>query len=766
MSTHLLGSLNEAQRDAADTLQGPLLVLAGAGSGKTRVLTHRIAWLLENGVRPWEVLAVTFTNKAAAEMKHRVGRIVGPQARDLTVSTFHSFCVRVLRQSIEPLGWSRRFTIYDMDDQRRLMKRIMREQHVDHQKWKPAAVLRRIDTAKNRLVPPDQYEDRFPCPAGDPTARLYPIYNDRLKASDALDFNDLINLTVRLWTHHPDVLQRYRDKYRYLLVDEYQDTNHAQFLLVRLLGGTAEQANVMVVGDDDQSIYGFRGADISNILDFAQQWPKAKVVRLEQNYRSTGNILRAANEVVKHNGGRMAKTLWTDQGDGEKIRMIVGADETEEAEAVVRTIDRLVQGGQRYGDIAIIYRTNAASRAFEKSLVRVQMPHILVGASRFYDRREVKDIISYLKLVLNPSDDMAFERVVNTPRRGVGPKTLDDIRAVARHHGVGMLEGAGRWVQTATRGRKGVEAFLRVMDTLWTALDTVEPHELVHVAARESGYIDDLKRDDSDEARGRLENIEELQRAVTGELDEDVDADADAEITALGRLQEFLDRATLTAQADDLPDADDRGRVTLLTAHLAKGLEFPVVFVAGMFQGGFPHFMSQTEEDLEEERRLVYVAFTRAMRRLYLTRPRRRFSHQTRSFEETQPSRFLDEIPNDVVEWGGSGGFRAGGAEDRAARLARLGFADARTTRRRRAPARGPSAAAPAPAPSGHHRSVALESVDQLKAGVRVLHGRFGAGSVVRTSGPPQNLKVVVQFDTGGRRTLFARFAGFELLQS
>lgn len=779
MTPPLLSGLNDAQREAAETLRGPLLVLAGAGSGKTRVLTHRIAWLLENGVRPWEVLAVTFTNKAAAEMKHRVGQLVGPQARDLTVSTFHSFCVRVLRQSIEPLGWSRRFTIYDTDDQRRLLKRIMQEQRVDHQKWKPAAVLRRIDAAKNRMVPPEQYEDAFPGPAGDPTPRLYPLYNARLKAADAVDFNDLINLTVRLWTHHPDVLRRYRDKYRYLLVDEYQDTNRAQFLLVRLLGGTEADANVMVVGDDDQSIYGFRGADISNILDFADQWPGAKVVRLEQNYRSTGHILRAANEVVKNNGGRMAKTLWTDRGDGEKVRMIVGGDETGEAEAVVRTIDRLVQGGQRYGDIAIIYRTNAASRAFEKALVRVQVPHVLVGAARFYDRREVKDIISYLKLVLNPSDDMAFERVVNVPRRGVGPKTVDDIRSVARHHDVGMLEAAGIWVQGAGRGRKGVEAFLQVMDALWAALESVEPHELVHVAARESGYLEDLQRDDSDEARGRLENIEELQRAVTAELDEDVDMAVDgteaAPTTALGRLQDFLDRATLTAQADDLPDADDRGRVTLLTAHLAKGLEFPVVFVAGMFQGGFPHFMSQTEEDLEEERRLVYVAFTRAMRRLYLTRPRRRFSHQTRNFEDTQPSRFLDEIPSDSVEWGGSGGFRSGGGDDRAARLARLGFADVRRTSGRPASASSrperrfaPPAAEPPPAatPPGHHRSVALESLDQLRPGVRVLHGRFGAGSVVRTSGSPGNLKVVVQFDTGGRRTLFARFAGLELLQS
>ncbi|MEC7948057.1 MAG: 3'-5' exonuclease, partial [Myxococcota bacterium] len=501
-----------------------------------------------------------------------------------------------------------------------------------------------------------------------------------------------------------------------------------------------------------------------------KQWPEAKVVRLEQNYRSTGHILRAANEVVKNNGGRMAKTLWTDRGDGEKVRMLVGGDETEEAEAVVRTIDRLVQGGHRYGDIAIIYRTNAASRAFEKALVRVQMPHVLVGAARFYDRREVKDIICYLKLVLNPADDMAFERVVNVPRRGVGPKTLGDIRSLARHHDIGMLEAAGRWVRTAGRGRKGIEAFLNVMDALWSALETVEPHELVHVAARESGYLDDLERDGSDESRGRLENIEELQRAVSAELDDDVDESLVREDTALARLQDFLDRATLTAQADDLPDADDRGRVTLLTAHLAKGLEFPVVFVAGMFQGGFPHFMSQTEEDLEEERRLIYVAFTRAMVRLYLTRPRRRFSHQTRSYEDTQPSRFLDEIPTDAVEWAGSGGFRAGGREDRAARLARLGFADVRRSRAQpagaRRPSGPPSSLRAAASPEGHHRSVALESLDQLAVGVRVLHGRFGAGAVVRTSGPPSNLKVVVQFDTGGRRTLFARFAGLELLQS
>ncbi len=773
----LLDGLNPEQRDAAATLGGPLLVLAGAGSGKTRVLTHRIAHLLDNGVRPWNILAVTFTNKAAAEMKDRVARLVGDDARDLTVSTFHSFCVRVLRRDIEALGWSRRFTIYDTDDQRRLLKNIMKEQGIDTGKWKPAAIARHIDTAKNRMVPPEAYADTFGGPAGDPTPRLYPLYEGRLKAADAVDFNDLINLVVRLWTHHPDVLARYRHKFRHLLVDEYQDTNKAQFLLVQLLAGQRTDANVMVVGDDDQSIYGFRGADVSNILDFADQWPGAKVVRLEQNYRSTGFILQAANEVVKRNKGRMVKTLWTDRGDGDKVRLLVGDDEADEAELVVRTIDRLVQReGHRYGDIAVIYRTNAASRAFEKALVRVRVPHVLVGAARFYERREVKDIVSYLKLVLNPADDMAFERVINTPRRGIGPKTVDDIGSLARHQGISMLAAAARWSESGGRGKKGVLEFLGVMDTLWSAIEKVSPGELVSIAARESGYLAGLEAEDSDEARGRIDNIEELARAVASEVDGEDDglppaddaAEETARVAALRRLQEFLDRATLSGQADELPGEDDRGRVTLLTAHLAKGLEFPVVFVAGMHHGGFPHFMSETEEDLEEERRLVYVAFTRAMKRLYLTRPRRRFSMQLRRFDDTEPSRFLRELPAEAVEWGGATGFRSGGVEERAARMSRLGMADvdrgASLPRRPTAPR--PAVPRPVAQPTGMHRTTTPESPDDLAQGARVLHNSFGLGTIVRRTGPPNNLKLVVQFDSGGRKTLFARFAALELVDS
>jgi DNA helicase II / ATP-dependent DNA helicase PcrA len=805
VSFDILDGLNPPQREAAGTLGGPLLVLAGAGSGKTRLLTHRIAWLLEQGVRPWNVLAVTFTNKAAAEMRERVSRLVGPDARHLTVSTFHSFCVRVLRQHIDRIGWTLRFSIYDTDDQKRLLKTIMNELGVDRDRWKPAAIARRIDTAKNHMVWPESYAETYDGPVGDPTERIYPLYQARLKAQDAVDFNDLINLTVQLWSQHAGVLSRYRDKYKFLLVDEYQDTNHAQFLLVQLLAGQTDQANVMVVGDDDQSIYGFRGADVTNILDFSKQWPAAKVVRLEQNYRSTGHILEAANKVVRNNKGRMEKALWTDKGDGHKVQLIVGDDETDEAERVVHTIDRLVRTGIRYGDIAVIYRTNAASRAFEKALVRVRIPHILVGAARFYQRREIRDIVSYLRLLLNPGDDMAFERVVNTPRRGIGARTLDDIRALALHNGTPLLQAAGLKAQSPGRARKGLEAFLKVMDALWKAIETASPGELVALAARASGYVQMLENEDSDEARGRLANLEELTRAVAEEtMDGEADADpasvepdaplgsepgaqpeADPEADqqgALQRLQAFLDRATLSGQADELPGDDDRGRVTLLTAHLAKGLEFPVVFVAGMFQGGFPHFMSESEEDLEEERRLVYVAFTRAKERLYLTRARRRLSFNRRDeygrprFEETEPSRFLDEIPANVIEWGGAGGFRGGGRGDgdRAARLARLGFSQVSSrgsshgsnagARRGRSSVRSPPVAV-AP-PTGHHRTRSPESTDELKTGVRVLHGKFGVGTIIRRSGPPSNLKLVVDFDSAGRRTLFARFAGLELIES
>lgn len=767
MTHPLLAGLNPEQARAAATTEGPLLVLAGAGSGKTRVLTHRLAYLIEaKGVHPSNLLAVTFTNKAAAEMRERVHSLVGSQARRIRLSTFHSFCVAVLRQDIRHLGISQRFTILDIADQRALLKGLMERERVDTKKWRPNRVLSRIDYAKNRLIPPGELEQES---AGDPSPHLYPLYEAALRAVQGLDFNDLINLTVKLWTEHADVRAKWSQRYRYVMVDEYQDTNRAQFQLIKLLAGT--HRNVMVVGDDDQSIYAFRGADVRNILEFETVFGDATVVRLEQNYRSTGNILKAANAVVANNRERMEKALWTDKGDGDPIKMLVGHDEREQAELVVGKIRQLVRGGHRYGDLAIIYRTNAASRHFEEQLVRAEIPHVLVGATKFYERREIRDLVAYLKLILNPADDVAFQRVINSPRRGVGPKALEQLREEAAARSVPLLEAARWWSLGSGRGKKGARAFVAVLDRLRKAVDDTAPGELVMLAARESGYLDWLEAEGTEEAKGRRENIEELAREVGEALTDQAELLDDAGEDPLQRLQLFLDQASLSSQADELPDDDQMGRVTLLTAHLAKGLEFPAVFVVNLHEGGFPHFMSlNTEADLQEERRLVYVAFTRAQERLFVCRPRRRFNLKSRETTEAEPSRFLREIPTDVIDWQ-----RPQRLGDRSSARRRPlgrnpfdrspGDAPGHTPSFRRRAAAAPPAPEPAH-PTGAHRTRTPEGPDDLCAGARVLHKKFGLGSVVKATGSPSNLKLVVQFDSGVRKNLLARFARLELVDA
>lgn len=788
----LLDGLNPRQKEAAGIIDGPALVLAGAGSGKTRVLTHRIAWLINRGVKPWQILAMTFTNKAAAEMRERVQTLLAEHgraeaAREVWLSTFHSTCVRFLRRDIEHLGYSRGFTIYDADDQKRLLKTILGELGVSPDKLSPNELRSRIDQAKNKLLSVDAYAAEARLAAGDRTVDAWRAYERSLKAANAVDFNDLIGMVVRLWTEHPRVLQRYRQRYRYLLVDEYQDTNRAQFELVRLLSGDVEgmppHRNVMVVGDDDQSIYGFRGADIRNIHDFEATFPGARVVRLEQNYRSTKNILTAANAVVKNNRGRMSKELWTEAPDGAKIRVEVTEDEHAEARFVVGHITKAVRGGRRYGDFAVIYRTNAASRAFEQALTRARVPHVLVGARKFYERREIRDVVAYLKLLLNPADDMAFQRVVNVPRRGVGAKTLEGFRTIAEQNGVPLLEAAKLWAGTGkTKARAAVRSFVALLDALRERVADHEPGELVHMLVKESGYDEWLRQDDQREAADRLANVRELASALAEEDDEAVDPDAsddpwlasapgEGEAGAgpddpWGRLQAFLDKASLSGQSDELPD-EGVGRVTLLTAHLAKGLEFPVVFVVGMNEGHFPHSRSrESEHELEEERRLVYVAFTRAEQELILTRPRRRALFGGPPQDQSR-SRFLSEVPSEVLELRGDGVRSRRSPLSRDDRARRLGFGG----RPERSVHRGglrnmtvPPAPAPAPVPSGEYRTAQVESPAQLSRGARVLHPKFGPGTVRKAEGSPQNLKLVVVFDGAGRKTIYARFAQLELL--
>ncbi len=763
----ILAGLNDEQRRAVETISGPLLILAGAGSGKTRVLTHRIAYMLQNGVRPWNILAVTFTNKAAAEMKERVAALVGEGADRILVTTFHSACVRFLRRDIGALGYRTSFTIFDTDDQLRLIKSILGELNIDPKARPPRGFLSHIDSAKNSMKLPDQAAaDR-----GDHSEQVYLRYQTALRENNGVDFNDLIGLMVRLFREHPDVLERYQDRYQYLMVDEYQDTNTAQYQLVQLLAG--KHRNLAVVGDDDQSIYAFRGADISNILNFSRDFPDAAVIRLERNYRSTNTILKAASTVVANNRGRMAKTMWTDSGEGEKIGVIIGSDEEREAELIIQRIQGLRQQGRKPGDIAIIYRSNAASRIFEQQLLQARLPHVLIGAQKFYERREIRDVVGYLKLILNPADDMAFQRVINSPPRGIGGKSLQDIIAEANLRGVPLLEATRGWsMRGRGKARSSAGDFCRMIDTLARDALSVEPGELVKQVVARSGYIERLNAENTSESQTRLDNISELIRAMESAADEQADADE----TPLQRLQRFLDSATLSSPTEDIPDPD-AGRITLLTAHLCKGLEFPVVFVVGMYEGGFPHFRSlEKEEDIEEERRLIYVAFTRAEEKLFVTRPRRRMSFTggevTRA--DADPSRFLSEVPTELMDFGHTGTFAGRtsqqglfGGEDRGSRLARLGFSAPPRPARGAPPSRAAAAATRISTPpplTGTYQTVTPEDPSDLKPGTRVIHPKFGPGIVRSCAGSPSNPKLQIHFDRHGTKSILARYANLEIV--
>ena len=630
----LIEGMNPEQARAVVTTEGPLLILAGAGSGKTRVLTRRVAYLLERGVRPWQVLAVTFTNKAAGEMKERVAQLVGDTAKDVWVSTFHSTCVRILRRDIEPLGYSKNFVIYDDDDQGRVLKHILTDLRIDPKKHPPKYYRQLIDRCKNAFNDP-----RDEGPRADRLGQVYELYVARLKTANALDFNDLVNKVVELWETYPDVRARWQDRWRYVMVDEYQDTNPAQYRLIKMLA--AREQNLAVVGDDDQSIYSFRGADLRNILDFEKDFPQATVVRLERNYRSTQKILQAASGLVRKNLQRKEKTLWTEANDGEGLRYVPVADEVEEADFVVREI-RAQLRMRRPADFAVIYRTNAQSRPLEQALVQARIPHVLVGGKKFYERREVRDMVSYLKLVLNAADDVAFQRVLNVPTRGLGDKAMQSVVDEGARRGISMREAARLLGHGGGRAGNALAAFTMMMDRFErTSLD-LPPGELVLTIARDSGYLAELEAEATDEAKGRIENLTELSRAVADEVDED-----GKPLAPIEALRTFLDRVALSAQADELPD-EGEGAVTLLTAHLAKGLEYPVVFIVGMAERCFPHARAELEEEVEEERRLAYVAITRAREKLYLTWPQRRRSmggnvraHPRVALPEGDPSRGL-----------------------------------------------------------------------------------------------------------------------------
>jgi DNA helicase-2/ATP-dependent DNA helicase PcrA len=638
----LLDPLNDIQREAVLHTEGPVLIVAGAGSGKTRALTHRIAYLIrEHGVSPYEILAITFTNKASREMAERVEQLVGSGvARAMWILTFHSSCARILRREHTHLGVPSSFTIYDDGDTERLIAGILKDLDVDPKRFAPKAMAAAISKAKDRVITPDPFAQMASNFYEEIVAKVYAAYETRKHDAGALDFDDLISETVRLFREHPDVLRYYQERFRYILVDEYQDTSRAQYELVNLLASLYR--NVCVVGDADQGVYSWRGATIQNILDFERDYPDAQVFLMEQNYRSTGNILSVANALIEHNTQRKPKTLWTDAAAGELVISFRANDEHEEALFVATEIQRLRdEEGHRYRDVAVFYRTNAQSRVIEDIFMRVGMPYRVFGGVRFFQRREIKDVLGYLRLLLNPQDVISFRRVVNMPKRGIGDQTVAAIEGFARDEEIDVVEACRRVDEISllnARAKGAVAGFNQVMIALEGHLaDGVGAARMVELAAQESGYLAELEEERTIESQGRMENIQELAGAAMEAAARDPE----------GGLAEFLEQVSLIGEQDTYEEEDST--VTLMTLHIAKGLEFPVVFVVGMEDGIFPHFRSMTDQsELEEERRLAYVGITRAQGRLYLTHAWSRTLFGQTSYNP--PSRFLGEIPEHLIE--------------------------------------------------------------------------------------------------------------------
>ena len=745
----LVEGLNPDQLDAVVHTDGPLLIVAGAGSGKTRVLTHRIAHLIgEHGVSPFQILAITFTNKAADEMRHRVAALVGPVADKMWVSTFHSACVRILRRDAGRIGFPSSFSIYDQADAVRLTGYVLRDLRLDPKRFPPRGVHSAISALKNDLVLPAEQLERARTPYERKVAEAYAEYQARLQKAGAMDFDDLLVNTVRLFRHAPDVLESYQDRFVHVMVDEYQDTNRAQNELVLLLG--AKHRNVCVVGDSDQSIYRFRGADISNILEFEHAFPDTTVITLDQNYRSTQTILDAANAVIERNQARKPKTLWTEKGSGDRIVRFQAEDETDESQWVAQTIARLHDGGDvRWGDVAVFYRTNAQSRVVEEGLMRAGIPYRVVGGARFYDRREVKDALSYLRAVTNPADEVSVKRVLNVPKRGVGDTTVGKLDLFAAAEGITFFDALVRAPEAGVTGAavKGIRAFVELCEGVRGT--DAGPGDLLQTLLERSGYLLELEAEHTVESEGRLDNLSELV-GFAREFD---------------TVASFLEQVALVSDAEAIDP--DESKVTLMTLHSAKGLEFPVVFLVGLEDGVFPHQRALTEPDeLEEERRLAYVGITRAQQRLYLSHA---WSRQL--FGATQynpPSRFLAEIPADLVDDVGGRAARGGRASYRSdGGGVRGGFGAARE-RMVEAALRprptvtggggplGPTGTGPAAPGAPGAGTTGAEGLG-LRVGDDVAHAKYGEGVVVHLEGSGDKAEAVVRFrDVGEKRLLLA----------
>lgn len=734
-------TLNEQQREAVYHTEGPLLILAGAGSGKTRVLTHRIAYLIEErGVNPWNILAITFTNKAAGEMRERVDDIVGFGSESIWVSTFHSTCVRILRRHIDRLGYDTNFTIYDTDDQKTLMRDICKYLQIDTKIYRERNLLAAISAAKNEMVSPEGFRLRA---EGDFSrqriASVYEEYEKQMKANNALDFDDLLVKAVQLLKTQPDVLDYYQERFRYIMVDEYQDTNNVQFQFVSTLA--AKYRNLCVVGDDDQSIYKFRGADIRNILNFENVFEDAKVIKLEQNYRSTGTILDAANAVIRNNRGRKDKTLWTDNGQGEKIELRQFDTGYDEAEYIVGDIRGHVDSGDcSYNDNAVLYRTNAQSRLFEEKLVSANIPYKLVGGVNFYARREIKDLLSYLKTIDNGKDDLAVRRIINVPKRGIGLTSVNRVQEYALQRGVSFYEAVlgADLIPGIGRGLPKLESFAALIEHFRSEAEKMSILELLEDIIETTGYIEELKTEGEIEAEARIENIDELKNKAA---DYEESCQERGEAPTLGG---FLEEVALVADIDSLDEDSDY--VVLMTLHSAKGLEFPHVYLAGMEDGLFPSYMTVTSdnpEELEEERRLCYVGITRAMKQLTLTCARRRMVRGETQYNKM--SRFLKEIPADLL----STGMRFEREEKEEA---------PRQSSWQQARQAFHTKAFSSPRPVQQFK-VAGGNGPGYDVGDRVRHVKFGEGLVTAIVEGGRDYEVTVEFDSAGTKKMFAAFA-------
>ncbi|MFT4288306.1 DNA helicase PcrA [Nocardioides sp.] len=779
----LLDGLNEPQRAAVVHEGAPLLVVAGAGSGKTRVLTRRIAWIIsQRKAHPGSILAITFTNKAAAEMKERVEQLVGGRARVMWVSTFHSACVRILRKEVTRIGYKSSFTIYDAADSKRLMTLVCQDLDLDPRRYQPAQVLNWVSDQKNELRDPDDATKDARNNLEETYAAAYTLYQRRLRESNAFDFDDLIMTTVHLMREFPEVRETYRRRFRHVLVDEYQDTNHAQYALVHelcagnpedaggepLSGVPSEPAELMVVGDADQSIYAFRGANIRNILDFEQDFPNATTILLEQNYRSTQTILTAANAVIDNNNGRKPKRLWSDAGDGARIVGYVADDERDEARFVSDEIDKLVDAGRAASEVAVFYRTNAQSRVFEEVFIRTGQPYKVVGGVRFYERREVRDALAYLRALANPDDQVSLRRIVNTPKRGIGDRAIACVNALAERDGITFWEALRRADDApglATRSLTSIRSFVALIEELLSMVEAAERADVIleSVLAR-SGYLDELEASDDPQDATRVENLAELV-AVAREFSDDPvagpsadPADVDAGTVSPG-LTDFLERVALVADSDQIPQ-DGEGVVTLMTLHTAKGLEFPVVFLTGMEDGVFPHSRTLGDtHELEEERRLAYVGITRARERVFLSHAMVRSAWGAPM--HNPPSRFLSELPIDLVDWrrtaadqsrwsrpdvSGGAGYDGGGGLATPTARGRRNFSSAALR----------ADAASKAKPAGE--------IPALEPGDRVTHNSFGMGTVVTVEGVAEKAVASIDFGSQGVKRLLLRYAPVEKL--